>query len=333
MHTRGSSRPQQCLVLVLASLIVVHTLPNPATPESNDQPENPAHENGDSVPITTHTVDPVDGDTSLALRRLKDMLVSEDEEETSDPSDTEVASEAEKTDTPADSAVVGPEDSEAAPLVAENDGKSELSEARARAEQAEEALAQLQQETSEKIAGERREADAAHTAEVEVLQARATEQREAVVSEAQAAAQAELSQALAESAQQHDAALAQVRADAQHTQSELATLQAELSDRVEEARREAYSAYATKLSEMESRVSATREAHAAAEASFARKQAETAARHKEALARVRSDAERARSRSNSCKVMSQTRSSKRVMRHLQHKRQSWQRPKPAPRAR
>ena len=147
----------------------------------------------------------------------------------------------------------------------------------------------MQQETAQQIAEARGQAEAKHAAHVEELKALSAEELETSVSNARA----ELNRAVAERDQQHEEALGLVQADAENLRAELMRLQGEFSARVEQAGQEAYRAYGTQLTEMEARVSATREAHAAAEASFARKQAEMAEQHKEALARVRSDAERA----------------------------------------
>ena len=150
------------------------------------------------------------------------------------------------------------------------------------------------------------------------MQSRAEEQREEAVNQARAAANAELDRALSESERQHDDVLAhmqaerdqarqeaiQAHAEADHArerlgavQSSLDQAQAQLSEAQatssDQANREAHAAYATQLAEQEARLSATREAQAAAEATFGRKQAELAEQHKAALVKVQANVERA----------------------------------------
>ena len=280
----------------------------------------------ESLSGTPISDEPAESETSLAVRRLKGMLDDESDsdtdEELSATSETEVL-EREQTEAPADAASIVPEETTINPQADEqipasasvessapvesseeeqaeaSDPESELSKVRAGAEQAEQALAQLQLEISEKLSEARRETGIAHAAQVTEIETRAAEQLEVAVREAKASAQNELTQALAEKAQQHDEALRQVRSEAVQAQNTLARLQedfAQLQQQMSDQVAKADAARATELAETETRAAqqleaAVSEAKTAAQAQLSRTVAERAEQHDETVAELRSEAE------------------------------------------
>ena len=198
---------------------------DPADSEQDRAESSKGAQNGNGA---APSEEPVESDTSLAVRRLKDML--EDENETAEEelggSETDAVDELEHTEIPADAVSIAAQettptsqDDDQAPgsasgrsteqsseaesepsSEAEQDDasahESDLSELRSRADQAEQKLAQLQQEVSDEIEEARRQAEIAHAAQVTEIETRAAEQLEATVRDAQTSAQAELSHAL-----------------------------------------------------------------------------------------------------------------------------------------
>jgi len=191
-----------------------------------------------------------------------------------------------------------------------------ISELRSRAEQAEKELAELQQDIVRQVEAARGDASAPYAEQAVEIERRATEQVDTAILQARAAAEQlqaqeqdaaamraahaaeieELKRTLAASSQPHpdrDEEVAQLRAELEASNTALARQQAEMAERVEQARQDADATSTTQLSEMEAKVSATREAHALAEELFTRNQAELAEQHQKELAGVRAEAERA----------------------------------------